>query len=151
MPGAVKKIRYHRLDQYLKGDKVIWSVVLILSIFSVLAVYSSTGTLAYRYQAGNTEYYLLKHFIILVLGLAMMYGAHLIRYTYYARISQLLLSITVPLLILTLIMGTNIHEASRWLKLPVVGISFQTSDLAKLALIMYLARLLSKKQKNIRF
>ncbi|PCH94117.1 MAG: cell division protein FtsW [Bacteroidetes bacterium] len=139
-----------RLGTYLRGDKVIWLVVFILSIFSVLAVYSSTGTLAYKYQAGNTEYYLLKHFAILVTGLVLMYGAHLVKYTYYSRLSQLLIWIAVPLLLLTLMMGTNINQASRWLTLPVVGISFQTSDLAKLALIMYLARILSKKQNQIK-
>ena len=80
-----------RLGSYLRGDKVIWLVVFILSIFSVLAVYSSTGTLAYKYQAGNTEYYLLKHFAILVAGLVLMYGAHLVKYTYYSRLSQLLM------------------------------------------------------------
>jgi len=139
-----------RLSTYLRGDKVIWLVVFILSIFSVLAVYSSTGTLAYKYQAGNTEYYLLKHFAILVAGLVLMYGAHLVKYTYYSRLSQLLIWIAVPLLLITLLMGTHINQASRWLTLPVVGISFQTSDLAKLALIMYLARILSKKQNQIK-
>jgi len=125
-------------------------VVILLSLFSMLAVYSSTGTLAYKYQSGNTEYYLLKHFAILFTGLLLMYAAHSVKYTYYSRLSQILLWITIPLLLLTLIMGTNIHHASRWLTLPVVGISFQTSDLAKLALIMYVARLLSKKQSQIK-
>ncbi|MFH1321503.1 MAG: FtsW/RodA/SpoVE family cell cycle protein [Bacteroidota bacterium] len=139
-----------RLNEYIKGDKVIWAVVLILSIFSMLAVYSSTGTLAYKYQSGNTEYYFLKHFITLILGLSLMYVAHLIKYTYYSRLSQIFLLITIPLLILTLFKGTSSYEAKRWLTMPVVGISFQTSDLAKLALIMYVARLLSKKQQQIK-
>ena len=129
---------------------MIWIIVIFLSIFSILAVYSSTGTIAYKYQSGNTEYYLLKHFVILFLGLVLMYVAHLVKYTYYSRLSQILIFIAVPLLLLTLIMGTNINEASRWLTLPVVGISFQTSDLAKIALIMYVARLLSKKQNQIK-
>ena len=138
------------ITTYLKGDRVIWIIVIFLSIFSILAVYSSTGTIAYKYQSGNTEYYLLKHFVILFLGLVLMYVAHLVKYTYYSRLSQILIFIAVPLLLLTLIMGTNINEASRWLTLPVVGISFQTSDLAKIALIMYVARLLSKKQNQIK-
>ena len=134
----------------IKGDKVIWSVVIILSVFSLLAVYSSTGTLAYRYQKGNTEYYLIKHFIILILGLGLMYLAHLIKYTYYSRISQLAMFIAVPLLLFTLFTGTNLNEASRWLTLPVVNLTFQSSDFAKLALIIYVARLLSKKQDQIK-
>ena len=139
-----------KLTQYIKGDKVIWAVVLMLSIFSVLTVYSSTGTLAYKYQSGNTEYYILKHFITLIFGLGLMYVAHLVKYTYYSRLSQIFLWIAIPLLVLTLIIGTSIHEASRWLTLPIVGTSFQTSDFAKLALIMYVARLLSKKQSQIK-
>ncbi len=139
-----------KIGTYFKGDRVIWMVVVILSLASVLAVYSSTGTLAYKYQSGNTEYYLLKHFMILFIGLLLMYGAHLIKYTYYSRLSQILIWIAVPMLALTLLMGTNINQASRWLTLPVVGISFQTSDLAKLALIMFVARLLSKKQGQIK-
>lgn len=133
----------------VKGDKVIWVVVALLSIFSVLAVYSSTGTLAYRYQSGNTEYYLIKHLGILVLGLFLMYLAHLIPYKYYARISQLAIYISVPLLLFTYMFGTNLNEASRWYTLPLINITFQPSDLAKLALIIYVARLLSKKQEDI--
>jgi cell division protein FtsW len=134
----------------LQGDKVIWLVVAFLSLFSILAVYSSTGTLAYRFQSGNTEYYVIKHFIILIMGLFLMFVAHKIKYTYYSRLSQLALIIAVPLLVLTLFMGTNINEANRWITLPVVNLSFQSSDFAKLALIMYIARLLTKKQENIK-
>ncbi|MCF8228898.1 MAG: FtsW/RodA/SpoVE family cell cycle protein [Bacteroidales bacterium] len=133
----------------IKGDRVIWIVVILLSIFSLLAVYSSTGTLAYKYQGGNTEYYMLKHFMILVFGLFLMYLAHLVKYTYYSRIFQVALFIAVPLLILTLLIGINLNEAKRALPLP-FNLSFQTSDLAKLTLIMYLARLLTKKQEQIK-
>ena len=77
--------------KYVKGDKVIWVVVIILSIFSILAVYSSTGTLAYKKQAGNTEYYLLKHATIIILGFVLMYFTHRIKYTYISKISPLLL------------------------------------------------------------
>jgi len=128
---------------------VIWIVVAILSVFSVLAVYSSTGTLAYKYQSGNTEYYLIKHFGILILGLLLMFLAHMVPYKYYARISQLAIWISVPLLLYTLLFGTSLNEASRWYTLPLINITFQPSDLAKLALIIYVARLLSKKQEDI--
>lgn len=133
----------------VKGDLFIWMIILILSIFSVLAVYSSTGTLAYRYQAGNTEYYLLKHFLLLVLGLGLTYLAHKIDYVYYSRLSQLLLYISIPLLLITLMFGTEINDARRWITLPGINMTFQTSDLAKLAVIMYTARLLSRKQDVI--
>lgn len=133
----------------IKGDKVIWIVVIILCIFSLLAVYSSTGTLAYRKQHGNTEYYLFKHFMILAFGLGLMYITHLIKYTYYSRISQIGLFLTFPLLLLTLISGTNLNEANRWLTVPIVNLTFQSSDVAKLFLIMYLARVLSKKQELV--
>lgn len=138
------------LETYFKGDRIIWITVMILSIFSVLAVYSSTGTLAYKYQSGNTEYYLFKHILILIFGFGLMYAAHLLKYTVYARASKITIIIAIPLLFLTLLMGTNLNEASRWLTLPIINLSFQTSDLAKLALILFVARGLSTKQENIK-
>ncbi len=133
----------------IRGDKVIWAVVILLSVFSLLTVYSSTGTLAYKYQSGNTEYYMLKHLIILLFGLLIMYLTHLIKFTYFSRIFQIALYIAVPLLVLTLFVGLDLNEAKRVLPLP-FHLTFQTSDLAKLTLIMYLARLLSKKQDSIK-
>lgn len=138
------------IDKYFKGDRVIWIIVFILSIFSLLAVYSSTGTLAYKYQSGNTEYYMLKHFIILLLGLGIMYASHLVNYTWYARLSKISLFVVIPLLIVTLISGKQLNDASRWLTLPGIGLSFQTSDFAKLGLLLYVARMLSIKQDNIK-
>ncbi len=133
----------------IRGDKVIWAVVILLSVFSLLTVYSSTGTLAYKYQSGNTEYYMLKHLIILLFGFLIMYLTHLIKFTYFSRIFQIALYIAVPLLVLTLFVGLDLNEAKRVLPLP-FHLTFQTSDLAKLTLIMYLARLLSKKQDRIK-
>lgn len=134
----------------IKGDKVIWFIVILLSIVSLLAVYSSTGTLAYRKQGGNTEYYLIKHFLILVFGFGLMYLTHRVKYTYYSRISQIGLLLTIPLLLFTLVSGTNLNEANRWLTVPIVNLTFQSSDIAKLVLIMYLARVLSKNQDQIK-
>lgn len=139
-----------KLRKYLKGDRVIWAVIFILSIYSVLAVYSSTGTLAYRFQHGNTAYYILKHGSFLMVGLLIIFVTHLIPYKYYSRLSQLLLLLSVPLLGITLLFGANLNSASRWLTLPGIGLTFQTSDLAKLALIMYIARMLSLKQDVIK-
>jgi len=138
------------LDRYFKGDRTIWLVVFILTLFSLMAVYSSTGTLAYKYKSGNTEFYLFRQMAFLLAGIGIMYAAHLVKYTYYSKISMLALAVAVPLLVLTLIFGTNLNEASRWLTLPGTGITFQTSDLAKLALIMFVARMLSKRQEAIK-
>jgi cell division protein FtsW len=132
-----------------KGDRIIWLVVIILSVFSILSVYSSTGTLAYKNQGGNTEYYMVKHLVIVLLGFLLMYLAHLVKYTYFSKIFQLALWIAIPLLLLTLLIGVNLNDAKRVLPLP-FGLTFQTSDLAKLTLIMYLARELTKRQEIIK-
>ena len=136
--------------KYIKGDRVIWAVVLLLAIFSVLVVYSSIVTLAYKYQGGNTEFYLFKHTVILLIGFLLMYCAHRVNYRYYSRISQIALLLAIPLLLLTLLTGATINDASRWLVIPIINQTFQTSDLAKLALIMFLARMLSRRQDNIK-
>jgi len=138
------------LRKYFKGDGIVWGVIVLLSVFSLLAVYSSTGTLAYKYQGGNTAYYFLKHGIILLLSIAIIFVTHNIPYKYYSRLAQLLFFISLPLLVATLVAGTSLNEASRWLTLPGIGLTIQTSDLAKLALIMYLARKLSLKQDKIK-
>lgn len=137
------------LAKYFKGDPVIWGVIVVLSIYSLLAVFSSTGTLAYKYQGGDTSHYLFKHSAIMFVGIIITYLTHYIPYIFYARISKLLYFISIPLLLLTLIMGTNLNEASRWLTLP-GGVTFQTSDFAKLALILFIARMLSLKQDCIK-
>src|SRR5687767_14175709 len=129
-----------------RGDKFIWLTVLFFTLISMLAVYSSTGSLAFKMQDGNTEYYLLKHFLTFGFGILLMYLAHLVNYKYYSRVAQLLLIVSIPLLIYTLFFGVNINDARRWISIPGTGMSFQTSDLAKLALIMYMARVLTKKQ-----
>jgi len=139
-----------RIFSKVKGDRWIWFIVIILSLVSLLAVYSSTGTLAYKYHAGNTEYYLLKHFSLLVFGLFIMFIAHLADYRIYSRIAQLLLILSVPLLLVTLFVGSDINEAKRWIPLPGINLSFQTSDLAKLALIMFTARYLTKHQDDVK-
>ncbi|MDK2978383.1 MAG: cell division protein FtsW [Bacteroidales bacterium] len=137
------------LSKYFKGDRVIWGVIFALSMFSLLAVYSSTGTLAYKYQGGNTAYYILKHFVLLMVGLGIIYITHLIPYKFYSKLSQLFLYLAIFLLAITLIMGTSLNQATRWLTLPGVGLTIQTSDFAKLALIMYIARVLSMRQHKI--
>ncbi len=123
---------------------------MLLSITSILTVYSSIVTLAYKHTDGNTFYYLIKHSSFLIIGLLLTYFTHNIKYTYFSKLSQLLLYLSIPLLLLTLVMGSTINDASRWLTIPILNYTFQTSDLAKFALIMYLARIISKKQDNIK-
>lgn len=131
------------------GDKVIWAVVLLLSLISLLAVYSSTCSLAYRMDK-NAVYYLIKQLMVLGLGLLIIYGVHRINYVRFARIAVILYLVSLPLLVYTLFFGTTLNEGSRWIRLPVVNLTFQTSDLAKLALFMFLARMLSIKQDVIK-
>jgi len=138
-----------RLLQKTKGDKVIWSVVIVLSLISLLAVFSSTQSLAYRMDK-NATYYLVKQLMVLALGLLIIYWVHKINYTKFARIAIVLYVISLPLLIYTLFFGTTLNEGSRWIKLPVINLTFQTSDMAKLALFMFLARILSIKQAVIK-
>ena len=133
----------------LKGDPVIWFIVLILSLFSILVVYSATGSLAYKMMDGNTEYYLIKHAVLVLVSLLAIWLAHKINYRYYSKISRLVLWISVPLLLFTFLFGTNINEASRWLTIPIINQGFQPSDLAKLALLVTLASMLSKRQRSI--
>ncbi len=137
------------LLKHVKGDRVIWAVVLLLSLAGLLAVYSSTGSLAFKNKGGNTEFYFFKQMLFIAMGLFMMWLAHLLDYRYYSRISQLLLFLSYPLLIYTLFFGVEINNAARWMAIPGTGLTFQTSDLAKLALIMYVARFLSKRQDTI--
>jgi cell division protein FtsW len=132
-----------------KGDRWIWLIVILLSVISLLAVYSAIGTLAYKRGVG-VESILMKHLAMIVGGIGLMYMSHKIDYRYYRGISKLLMIITIPLLLYTLVFGNHVNDASRWIAIPGTGLSFQTSDLAKIALITYLARMLSLKQENIK-
>lgn len=139
-----------RIYAELRGDKSIWAIVALLAIFSILSVYSSTGTLAYQERGGNTEAFLTKHTIILIGGLFLTYLCHLMHYMRYSRAAPVLLLLSIPLLVYTIAFGADINEARRWISLPYVGITFQTSDFAKLALILYVARAISTKQDYIK-
>jgi len=145
----IKKYTLGSITSRTKGDKVIWAIVVLLTMMSLLAVYSSTGTLAYKLSK-STESYLFKQIIFIAVGVAIIYFAHLIKYTHYSRLALVLFLVSIPLLIYTLFFGTNLNDANRWIKLPIINLTFQTSDLAKLALFMYLSRQLSKRQETIK-
>ena len=132
-----------------KGDRVIWGIVIILTLVSLLVVYSSTGSLAYKYSR-STESYLFKQFGFIILGVLIIYFAHRVNYTIYSRVASVLFVVSILLLIYTIFFGQTLNAGTRWIKLPVINMTFQTSDLAKLALFMYLSRQLSRKQNVIK-
>jgi cell division protein FtsW len=134
-------------DKNLQGDRVIWAVVFALSLISILVVYSSIGTLAYK-RTQSPESFLLKHTITVFVGLAAMWFAHKVDYRYYSKISKFALYVSIPLLIYTFTNGVSLNDAARWIHIPIIG-SFQPSDFASLALIVNLASMLSKSQQNI--
>src|SRR3954470_5100932 len=133
-----------------RGDKVIWALVLLLVLISLLVVYSATGSLAYKMYKGNTEVYLFKQIAFIAIGFCIIYFAHRVNYTIYSKIARILFLLSIPLLVYTLIFGVTLNEGSRWIRLPIINMTMQTSDLAKLSLFMFLARLLSRKQNKIK-
>jgi cell division protein FtsW len=136
--------------QNLRGDKAIWLIMALLSLLSVLVVYSAAGSMAYSLRGGNTEYYLIQQLIFLISGLGITYVAYKIDYTKYARLAPYLLLIAIPLLIYTLAFGTEINQARRWITIPWIDKTIQTSDFAKIALILFIARSLAVKQDYIK-
>jgi len=138
----------------LKGDRAIWAVVALLALFSFLPVYSASSNLAYLYSDGSTLPFLLKHFAHLLLGFAILYGVHRIPYFYFRGLSIIAMPIVIVLLLITLSQGTTIDgaNASRWIRVPFVGVTFQTSTLAGVVLMTYVARYLSRiKDMNVTF
>jgi len=125
-------------------------LVVLLTLVSLLAVYSATGSLAYKFYKGNTEVYLFKQVAFILGGLLVIYVAHLVNYTFYSKAARIVYLVSIPLLVYTLFFGVTMNEGSRWIRLPLINMTVQTSDLAKLALFMYLARLLSKRQDMIK-
>ena len=137
------------LQRNLKGDPILWAIVLLFSFISIAVVYSATGTLAYKKMNGNTEAFLFKHTSLILMGLGFMWLAHRIDYRHYSRLSLYALLLSVPLLLFTFFMGGETNGASRWMTIPVINQTFQPSDLAKLALISHLASMLSRRQQHL--
>ncbi|MBK9109005.1 MAG: FtsW/RodA/SpoVE family cell cycle protein [Saprospiraceae bacterium] len=127
----------------------IWTIVFILSLISMLAVYSTSVSVT-KYNSDNTFYFLIKHVSFIVVGIGLIWIFSKIDYTRFNRWAPVLLLIAIFLLILTFFLGVTINDAKRWLYIPIVGVSFQVSDFAKLALILYLARSISDKQDVIK-
>lgn len=134
---------------FLKGDRVIWAIVFLLSLLSILVVYSSVVTLAHKYKQGNTEAYLIKHGITVIGGILIMYLVHKMKYTLFSRVAQIGILLVVPLLLFTLLRGVSAGEASRWIPIPGIGLTFQSSDVAKIILLIFVARTLTIRQGQL--
>lgn len=138
------------LAKRFKGDSIIWTVLIILSFYSLLAVYSSTGNLSMTKQGGNTEYYLLRQALLLVVGFLLMWLVHKIKWNIALQKSaNVLLVISIILLISTFIFGIEVNGAKRWLRIPGIGLQFQTSDVVKILFVIYLATVLSKIKEEV--
>ena len=133
-------------ENIISGDKVLWGTLSLMALFSFLPIFSSSSNLVYVIGTGTPLGYLFKHFIILSIGFLLMISVHKIPYTYFKGISILMMPLTILLLIYTASQGTLIDgaNASRWLKIPLIGLSFQTSSLAIVVLMVYVANYLSK-------
>ncbi len=138
-----------KLFNYLKGDKVIWAIMFLLSLLSILVVYSAVVTLAHKYKQGNSEYYLYKHFLLITVGFGIAYVFHKLKYTLFSRVAQIGFIVCIPLLVYTLLKGVSAGDANRWIEIPGLKLTFQSSDLAKLMLILYVARVLTIKAKQL--
>lgn len=136
---------------YLEGDRALWFLLLLLGLFSFLPVYSASSNLAYSYSGGNTVRFLIKHAIHLGFGFVLMYSVHKVNPKYYRNLPMILLPFVIVLLMITLAIGTTIGDAnaSRWIRVPFIGVSFQTSELAKFALLLFVARYLTQNQETL--
>ncbi len=138
----------------IKGDRAIWGVVALLALFSFLPVYSASSNLVYVVGTGTTMGHLVKHGLLLFLGFGIIYGIHRIPTHFFKGLSIIAMPVVLVLLVYTLAQGTTIEgaNASRWIRLPLVGFTFQTSNLAAVVLMIYVARYLTKiKDKQISF
>lgn len=134
--------------QYIEGDKAIWAIVAVLAIFSFMPVYSASTNLVYVVGSGSTLGHLVKHIVLLIMGFGIIYGVHKVPYRYFSGGAVLMLPVVIILLIFTLAQGTTIGgaNASRWIRIG--GVGFQTSTMAALVLMVYVARYLAKNKEN---
>lgn len=135
-----------RFKSMIRGDRTIWFFVVMLAGVGIVEVYSCTSMIAYKFQGGDTFHYPLRHIAYVIMGFIMMCLFSWIPYKRYAKIADGFLWLCVGLLVLTLITGTATNDAKRWFTIPLIGLSFQTSDFAKLALVIYLSKMLALAQ-----
>ena len=137
-----------KLMTYLQGDKVIWTITLLMLAFSVMSVYSFVPILV-KIEGGSPGKYVIKHLLYVIIGFVLAYWVHKKDPKYFSLLSKLGFYIAIGLLLYTMVFGTKINDAGRWIRIPFVGLTFQSSDFAKLALIVYLSRLMVKKQELV--
>ena len=135
----------NNLFKYLKGDKVIWVISLILMGFSIVSVYSFVPILV-KIDGGSPLNYMLKHFLYVILGFLMMFFVHRKDPTIYSKWARAFITVSVLLMFYTIFFGAKVNDAGRWIRIPFVGLTFQSSDFAKIGLIIYLSRILVKKK-----
>jgi len=135
----------------IEGDRAIWAIVGFLALLSFMPVYSASTNLVYVANSGTTTYHLVKHVVLLFFGFLIIYGVHKVPYRYFSGGSVLMLPLVIVLLIYTLTQGTTIGgaNASRWIQIPVIGVGFQTSTLAGLVLMVYVARYLARNKEKV--
>jgi cell division protein FtsW len=138
-----------KLKRFFRGDKYLWGLIVLFMVVSLLSVYSSSVAVAYSAKHGNTFYFLRTQFIMLFLGLVIIVVTHWIPYINYMKYATLAMGVSIALLAVTLVAGVNINSASRWLVIPVIGLRIQPSDIAKVVLVIYLARGLTIYQNKL--
>jgi cell division protein FtsW len=138
-----------KLVYIFRGDRGIWAMVVLFMFYSLLAVYSSSVSVAFTKFGGNTTYFLRSQFFMLLFGLIIIIITSHLNYKIYSTLANLLLLGAIALLVLTLFFGVRINEATRWIEIPGTGFRLQTSDLAKVALVIYLSRVLAKYQNEL--
>ena len=135
----------------IEGDRSIWAIVVFMALLSFMPVYSASTNLVYVANSGTTTYHLIKHIVLLFFGFLIIYGVHKIPYRYFSGGSVLMLPLVIVLLIITIAKGNVIEgaNASRWIQIPFIGVGFQTSTLAGLVLMVYVARYLARNKEKI--
>ena len=140
---------FAHIKEGIKGDRFLWTIIILLSLCSLLAVYSASISLT-KYNSDNTLFFLFKHVPFILGGLVLAWIVSQVQYSEFSRLAPVLLIIAVILLVWAMFFGVNVNQAKRWIQVPFLDITFQVSDFAKIALICYVARSISAKQDYIK-
>ena len=136
-------------DRLFSGDKPLWIIVISLAIISLLVVYSSTASMAYKNAGGNTAHFFFNQLKFIAIGFVIMWFVHRINYQRYVRFTVVLFILALGFMLLTFVIGVNLNSASRWIRIPIIGMTFQPSDFMRVTLVALLAQQLAKRQKVI--
>lgn len=145
--NAIPQQQAKLFDRLFVGDRVLWIIIVTLAIASLLVVYSSTASMAYRKAGGNTSHYFWSQMRFILLGFVVMIAASRINYQKYMRFAPLLFVVALGFMLLTFFIGVNLNSAARWIRIPFIGVTFQPSDFLRIAIIAVLAQQLAKRQK----